>query len=411
MNIQSSFLLFLFSILILACSEVQDQNAFEISKTDKEEMSISNNENGEIAKSVNHIAFSLYELQKYNTDFVFSPLSICNAFSMLYLGTMGSTKEEISETFNFDSNPQRQAKIYKNEKRAVRKSPLKINNKLWVQEGFKIKNSYEFNIMKWYKSKIQHIDFHKEKKSTETINGWVFQKTRKNIYKVLSERDLNSDTKLVLTNTGYFKGSWASKFKLEPIEDDFFNNYSSDKYKVKYICQNNNDFLYYENKILKMVNIPLKKHFSIDIILPKEAYKIKDIERELNLENYESWSKKLIITELSYLRLPKFKFSFSMVINDKLGFLGLKNSFTHKANFSKINKKLILGNAINSCTILINEKETQATESTIITKNKSTPSNSSTHNYFDANRPFIYILKNDVTHSIAFIGKVSTPRY
>lgn len=57
------------------------------------------------------------------------------------------------------------------------------------------------------------------------INDFVNESTRGNIPTILNPGDITGDTKIVLTNAAFFKGSWASKFDKEDTKREIF--YSS----------------------------------------------------------------------------------------------------------------------------------------------------------------------------------------
>lgn len=69
----------------------------------------------------------------------------------------------------------------------------------------------------------KQLDFaQKPTESLQEINDFVNMATRGNIPKLLSPADVSQNTKIVLANAAYFKGSWASKFDPKDTKREIF---------------------------------------------------------------------------------------------------------------------------------------------------------------------------------------------
>lgn len=67
------------------------------------------------------------------------------------------------------------------------------------------------------------LDFQrKPAESLNEINQFVSESTKGNIPTLLSPGDVTSETKIVLANAAYFKGSWASKFDAKITKKEIF---------------------------------------------------------------------------------------------------------------------------------------------------------------------------------------------
>lgn len=58
--------------------------------------------------------------------------------------------------------------------------------------------------------------------SLNEINKFVSDSTKGNIPTLLSPGDVTTETKIVLANAAYFKGSWASKFDVKDTKREIF---------------------------------------------------------------------------------------------------------------------------------------------------------------------------------------------
>lgn len=69
----------------------------------------------------------------------------------------------------------------------------------------------------------KQLDFaQKPTESLNEINDFVSKVTKGNIPKLLSPADVSQNTKIVLANAAYFKGSWASKFDAKDTKREIF---------------------------------------------------------------------------------------------------------------------------------------------------------------------------------------------
>lgn len=67
------------------------------------------------------------------------------------------------------------------------------------------------------------LDFrHKPEDSLNEINNFVKESTKGNIPSLLSPGDVTTETKVVLANAAYFKGSWSSKFDTRDTKREIF---------------------------------------------------------------------------------------------------------------------------------------------------------------------------------------------
>ena len=365
-----------------------------------------------ISESVNQQAFGLYRLNNTEEDFIFSPLSINSAFGMLYFGAAGNTKTEMQKTFHFHEDVKKQGLQYQKESESLKDAPLTMANNIWVEKELTLKDSFLQSVTEYYGAEIQSSNFKKNFEHERImINRWVSQATKDNITNLLPEESLDDQTRSVLVNAIYFKGSWVSGFTLEDDKSPFSNGEKS--IQVQYIEKTKHKFLYTDNETMKMVNVPFEKDFSIDIILPKGD--ISEFEKEFTLDNYQTWTSLLKEQELDLLKLPKFKQAHDLQLTPQLKSLGLKDAFKDRvADFNDMTNdrdQLYISNVFHKATIDLNEQGAEAAAATAIETCGEESFLEPTNPSMNVNKPFIYIIKNDKTKTIAFIGKVSNPSY
>ncbi len=89
---------------------------------------------------------------------------------------------------------------------------LQIANKLFVQNQYRVKPTFNEIATKSFKSEAENLDFGKNVDAAKTINNWVESKTNNKIKDLISADSLDALTRMVLVNAIYFKGLWVNQF-------------------------------------------------------------------------------------------------------------------------------------------------------------------------------------------------------
>lgn len=90
---------------------------------------------------------------------------------------------------------------------------LKVANKVYVMENYRIKPEFSAIATKKFNSEAQTLNFARAAESAAVINKWVEDKTNDKIKDLIKPDALDSDTRMVLVNAIYFKGFWKHQFK------------------------------------------------------------------------------------------------------------------------------------------------------------------------------------------------------
>ncbi|MFC2087629.1 serpin family protein, partial [Bacteroidota bacterium] len=107
--------------------------------------------------------------------------------------------------------------------------------------------------------------------------------------------------------------------------------------------------------------------------------------------------------------LPKFRFDYSDEdLHEEFKLLGIKKAFSGSADFTKIiaSGGIFISQIIHKTYIDVNERGAEAAAATVIVFSRG--NNPIT---FEADRPFVFIIKNNETGANIFLGKVAKPVY
>jgi serpin B len=111
------------------------------------------------------------------------------------------------------------------------------------------------------------------------------------------------------------------------------------------------------------------------------------------------------------IHLPKFKYEFKSLLNDPLKNLGLGVAFSDAADFTGITPPggIFISRVIHQTFIDVMEKGTEAAAATIIEFRETSAGGGNMS--FIVDRPFLYLIKENSTGAILFMGKVGKPDY
>lgn len=367
----------------------------------------------EVAEGNNEFALDLYK-NLTNTDgnknIFFSPWSISTALSMAYEGARGQTAEEMQSVLHVPKNDMVRrssfARLY-NLMNINKKYELSLANALWAQEDYPILDSYKDVNRNYYGAEVDNLDFSGDPKgSADRINRWVEEETRGKIDELVKGNTL-PNIRLVLTNAIYFKGDWVKQFDETKTRDEEFKISPDRTVKAPMMRHDENkDFNYTETENLKTLKLPYKgKDLSMLILLPKEEFGLTEIEKNLTADMLYDIESDLSTQEVNVV-MPKFEFKTDYNLKGVLEEMGMVRPFGN-ADFSGItgDKSLFIEFVKHKAYIKVNEKGTEAAAATAVGMAES----AARYNTFHADHPFIFMIKDDRTDSILFMGKVVDP--
>ena len=341
-----------------------------------------------------------------------SPLGIEIIISLCSNGAEGLTQEEMIKLLKYQTLDEVNSNANKIVNELDKDNVVKIANgiltKIHPNDKFIIFGRNE------YKSNIEEL------KNYNNVNKWVMNKTNGKIKKIID--NLSPDVMMVLLNAIYFEAFWKKQFDINHTYSKEFYNFDNSKQYVDLMFLRGEKLSYYENDDIKAVklefNIPDNSINAI-VILPKNDkfledslnYIIEIFDENLFYNIVENLNKESSITKVN-LYLPKFELEYDVNLNEVLKELGMKKAFEREAEFKGISNKLklFINQIIQKNYININEKGTQAcSASELEIMLESYLTKDETAKDFIANRPFLYILRNEKCpkgHDIIFFNKI-----
>ena len=368
----------------------------------------------------NQFALELYKklTQGKNDNFFLSPYSVSSALAMTYAGARNTTATEMAQVLHFAPNQVNQDyKMLADHFKNINRKGLELNiaNALWGEKTQRFLPDYLALNQKYYQSKLENLDFRKQpERSRLIINKWVEGKTNKKIKNLIPKGLIETNTRLVLTNAIYFKGNWMHAFQKKQTRRMPFIAGKKRFPGIQFMGMQRK-FRYTENAQFQAIAIPYKdRKMSMVVLLPKDKNGLAALEKQLDAKAYQQLIHQMYYTKVK-LSLPRFKMTTSSKLKAPLYQLGMKQAFEDQADFTGMVKAPILqiSEVVHKAFVEVNEKGTEAAAATaVIMKSKSASANHrpSIPKIFKADHPFLFIIKDNKTDSILFIGKLENPK-
>ncbi|MEH2152714.1 serpin family protein [Nostoc sp.] len=373
-----------------------------------------------IVKRNTAFALDLYErLKPTEKNLFFSPYSISLALAMAYAGARKDTERQIAQVLHFTSQQQLHQTFacLEMELKAVQDWSgilLRTANSLWPQTGYPLLKEFLNLVNNSYGVVVTAVDYQKDPEAAENIiNAWVAEKTEDKIQNLISANSLNELTRLVLVNAIYFQGDWKNKFDNTLTETAPFWITSAKKIQVP-MMEQQETLGYKETEDLQVLQLPyVGDDLSMLVLLPKQINGLRELEDNLTLENLANWVEGLQEREVRVF-LPRFKVSSQFQLNETLIAMGMRDGFDqNKANFSGMDGRengLCIGAVVHQAFVDVNEEGTEAAAATamgmldLCCSEQPLPVP-----VFKVDRPFIFLIREKITESILFLGKIVNP--
>jgi len=214
---------------------------------------------------------------------------------------------------------------------------------------------------------------------------------------------------LVLTNAVYFKGDWDEQFEPDKTKDASFTLIDGKTVTAPMMNQTR-DFKYGETDALQVLELPyVDNELSMIVLLPKAKDGLPDFERLLTIEKLGNSLVRLRKREV-VVSLPRFKITSKFSLASVLQSMGMTDAFSRNADFSGMTggKDLFISAVVHKAYVDVNEEGTEAAAATGVTmKLLSIPAPPAR---FVADHPFMFLIQDNKTGNILFIGRVMNPK-
>jgi serpin B len=369
----------------------------------------------DVAEAGNRFAFDLYaQLRDAPGNLFFSPASISVALAMTYAGASESTEAEMAKTLHFVSpktrlHEQMQALLASwNAADGTQGIRLAVANRLWGQADYEFLDAFLRITRESYGAELARLDFGQAAAARQTINKWVEEKTQEKIRNLIPDSGYLTAALLVLTNAVYFKGDWQEPFDESATRLGDFSVSPSEVVKAPLMRQTSS-FRYWADEALQLVDLPYGDgSLSMVALLPAQRNGLRQLEGQVNAANLQRWIASAR-SRLVAVTLPKFRITSECDLGGTLIAMGMPSAFDFaRADFSGMTgtRELMITAVLHKAFVDVNEKGTEAAAATAVLMGRGTPPKPV---IFSADHPFLFLIRDNRSGVILFLGRVVDP--
>ena len=367
----------------------------------------------EMVNNNNSFAFSLYNKTMGMNSRVVSPLSVTYLMSMLANGADGETQKQILATLGWagegiqqpslqDINDYSRMLIEKTA-RLDKAVTVEIANYVAVNKEFKLNSKFQKSVERDYKAGVESLNF-TSPSTLKRINDWCNDRTHGMIPSIINE--LDPDAVSYLMNAIYFNGTWKDKFSKEETKQEMFRGYTRD---IQYVdmMHRHGEYFYADGDGYSAVSIPYGNGaFRMTVILPSEGSFLRDVMASMDGGKFQALQRSMEKCNVD-LKIPRFTTEVDLPLNDIISALGAPLIFSSQADFSQFARgDFYVSKMFQKAKIEVSEEGTKAAAVTAAIMMMSAMRPEKKRNVvFHADSPFAYIISENSTGSIYFMGQ------
>jgi serpin B len=180
---------------------------------------------------------------------------------------------------------------------------------------------------------------------------------------------------------------------------------------------NSGSYYYLKGPSFQALLLPYEKdEISMLILLPDNIDGLPALEHSLSAGNLEKWVASLSYAHEVIVSLPRFKITQQFELSSTLENLGMKTAFDpNAADFSAMtgDRSLVISAAIHKAYIDLDENGTEAAAATAVVMGMAMAapplSPPPPPIVFTADHPFLFLIRDNKSGAILFMGRVTDP--
>ncbi|KAK1407519.1 hypothetical protein QVD17_39135 [Tagetes erecta] len=387
-----------------------------------------------------------------NSNVVFSPFSIHAILSILATGSKGPTRDQLlvflnantaeelnslyshlvpliftnmsspsnEPHFSVDGNSSDGSELSV-EDSSSSGPQLSVANGVWVDKTLSFKPSFKEVVDSVYKAACNQVDFRAKEVENE-VNLWAEEQTNGLIKQVIPANAINKFTTLIFANAIYFKGAWSKEYFDESSTEDYdFHLINGTKVEVPFMTSEK-DQLLCEHDDFKVLGLPYfkgkdEREFTMYFFLPNAKDGLRSlIEKISSTSDFIEDHIPSRRAKVGEFLIPKFKISIGFEASGMLKEIGLVLPFRDENDYTEMIESSSVGDSVDVCGIHhksfveVNEEGTEAAAVSMLFMTRAArPGTPPKIVDFVADHPFLFVIREDVTGVVLFMGQVIDP--
>nr|CAH0103783.1 unnamed protein product [Daphnia galeata] len=348
----------------------------------------------------------------------FSPMSIYSALLLAYFGANNRTENQLTDVLGFQNMDKVGAvqayKLVKFTRQLMRvaglvKYDFDIANRLYFNEDENVRSC----IKDIFNEDIEMLNFSFQPVEARTrINQWVEDVTNNKIKDLVTADTINANTRIALVNAAYFKGQWASQFKVANTRLTSFAINNKEEGVANMMFQKGRfRHAAVEELQANLLEMPFQgDDVSFFALLPEGSNGLEETVNRLTLDTLRNAMANTFPLTVD-VGIPKFRMEQTLSLRNVLVKMGLTDMFDSlSADFSGFSgvPGLKFDAATHKAFIEVNEEGSEAAAATaLVAFRMARPLNGVK---FICNHPFMFFIYDNLSESILFMGVYRNPK-
>ena len=379
-----------------------------VTLTDDERQLVENN---------NGFAFRLFRMYRdgaglADNDLVVSPLSITYALGMLNNGATGETRQQISSVLGGTAGATAVVngfcrKMLDAAGTIDERAKVLVSNNIYVNadRSYHLLPDFVQAAATYYGATPETRSF-SDGKTRDAINQWAADHTDGMISEPLKADEFDPLVISYLLNALYFKAEWTLPFDESLTRRQPFDGGRS----TADMMVQTEEYEYAENDVCQSIRLPYGNGaWRMTLFLPRQGRSVGDL---LATMSGTDWNSMAYADYTVSLSLPRFETTTDQRLEAILSFLGMPRAFSpSSAQFEGFaacdadpGEPIYIAFMKQMAKIRVNESGTEAAAVTIIGM-KDGASPDMKYVSFTADRPFLYVISEQSTGAILFMGQ------
>lgn len=368
-----------------------------------------------LVDSSTNLAFDLYHNMAKEKDvenILLSPVVVASSLGVVALGGKSNTASQVNTVLS--GNKVKDENLHSSlaelltevSNSTARNVTWKISNRLYGPSSVNFVDDFLKSSKKHYKYEHSKINFRDKRSAVKAINDWASKSTNGKLPEIT--KDVEKTDGAMIINAMFYKPHWDEQFHHKMVDNRGFLVHRSYTVSVP-MMHRTGIYGFFEDTTnnLFVLEMPLAhKMSSMVFIMTYHVEPLERVEKLLTRKQVETWLGKLEQKAVA-VSLPKVSMEVSHNLQKHLGEIGLTEAVDKtKADLSNISgkKELYLSNVFHA-SALEWDTEGNPPDTSIFGSDKL-----KSPKLFYADHPFIFLVKDNKTKSILYIGRLVRPK-
>nr|XP_057943074.1 serpin H1a isoform X2 [Doryrhamphus excisus] len=362
-----------------------------------------------LADNSSNLAFRLYQniaKEKSEENILISPVVVASSLGLVALGGRASTSSQVKSVLNASKVTDEELHsglaeiVTEVSDPETRNVTWKISNRLYGPSSVNFVDAFVKSSKKHYNCEYSKINFKDKKKALNAINEWIVKSTDGKAPEMT--KHVQKTDGAVIVNAMFFKPHWDEQFHPKMVDKRGFMVSHGFTVSVD-MMHRTGIYGFFDDPTnkLSILSMPLaQKKSTLVFIMPHHVENLNRLEKILTKKQLDTWMSKLQQTAVA-MSLPKVTMEKHL---EKLGLTDAVNK--SKADLSNISgkKNLYVSSVFHAAAIELGTEGNEIDMSVFGTDEIKSPK------LFYADHPFIFLVKDQNTSCILFIGRMVRPK-